>query len=161
MAIFGSNFGANQHKEIDEKLAVDGDDFLEIIFDCWTALEARGNGLSSWTLRYLADHLAEEGQTAWYYCMSRSLQSQQGIEKAGFTLYRAISSPYFFRGRKLPTPSLPCRPLSLYFPKNRRDNYPDTGGYLRYSAEDGGVLQGLDSKMHIHADRYSPGWNFA
>ena len=55
-----------------------------VIYDCWTAHEARGKGLYPKVLMQLSNRLLDNYPSVWIYCLDSNLASRRGIEKAGF-----------------------------------------------------------------------------
>lgn len=57
-----------------------------LIYDCWTAPQARGMGIYPHVLAVLQQQLLNDYPEVWIYCLQLNAASRRGIEKAGFTL---------------------------------------------------------------------------
>jgi hypothetical protein len=62
-----------------------------MIFDCWTPLKLRGQGLYTSMIGQLACRLAAEGKDAWIFSAATNSASVAGIVKAGFELRTSLS----------------------------------------------------------------------
>jgi hypothetical protein len=62
-----------------------------LIFDCWTPVELRGQGLYACAISRLAGLLSAEGKDVWIFSAASNTASIAGIEKAGFQLRAALS----------------------------------------------------------------------
>jgi hypothetical protein len=62
-----------------------------MIFDCWTPLKLRGQGLYTRMIGQLACLLAAQGKDAWIFSAATNFASVAGIVKAGFELRTSLS----------------------------------------------------------------------
>jgi CelD/BcsL family acetyltransferase involved in cellulose biosynthesis len=71
-----------------------------LIFDCWTPVELRGQGLYACAISRLAELLSAEGKDVWIFGAANNTGSIAGIEKAGFQLRAALSKQRVLRWSK-------------------------------------------------------------
>ncbi|HWZ83133.1 MAG TPA: GNAT family N-acetyltransferase [Terriglobales bacterium] len=71
-----------------------------LIFDCWTPVELRGQGLYTGAISRLAGLLSAEGKDVWIFSAASNTRSIAGIEKAGFQLRAALSKRRVLRWSK-------------------------------------------------------------
>jgi len=75
--------------EVGEVLSAPGPASM-MIFDCWTPLTLRGQGLYARMIGQLACRLAAEGKDAWIFSAATNSASVAGIVKAGFELRTSL-----------------------------------------------------------------------
>lgn len=68
-----------------------------IIYDTWTAEEARGQGVYQQVLRFVVAALHETHAKIWVYCGDKNIASRIGLERVGFKVNRSITSLLIFR----------------------------------------------------------------